>query len=145
MKESAHDPAARPDESDSSWGQRLSHISAGIMCIAIEFLNGPRVLMLRIYAQWKGAGRRAAVNSVKVHGCYRSGIPVLIDSTEVPPDVLPNVGALRAALTASLRDSRIAIVVEPVITPLHESVAPDRAVFTSRADALRWLTAHDDD
>jgi hypothetical protein len=115
------------------------------MCIAIEFLNGPRVLMLRVYAQWSGAGRRAAVKSVKVHGCYRSGIPVLIDSTQVAPDVLPDVGALRAALASCFRESRIAIVVQPVMTPLHEPVTLDGAVFTDRADALRWLTAHEHD
>jgi hypothetical protein len=112
--------------------------------IAIEFLNGPRVLMLRVYAPWMGAGRRAAVNSVKVHGCYRSGIPVLIDSTEVAPDVLPDVGALRAALASSLPDSRIAIVVRPGIAPLPEPVTLDGAVFTCREDALGWLTAPDD-
>ena len=112
--------------------------------IAIEFLNGPRVLMLRVYAQWMGAGRRAAVQSVKGHGCYRSGIPILIDSTEVAPDVLPDVAALRSALASSLRDSRIAMVVRPDIGPLHEPLSLDRAVFTSRADALGWLTENDD-
>ena len=51
------------------------------MCIAVEFLNGPQVLMVRVYAHWKASERRTAVKNVKVHGCYRSGIPVLIDST----------------------------------------------------------------
>ena len=73
--------------------------------------------MLRVYAQWKGTERRTAVKNVQVHGCYRSGIPVLIDSTQVAPDVLPDVAALRAALASSLRDSRIAIVVTPETWP----------------------------
>jgi hypothetical protein len=114
------------------------------MCIAIEFLNDPRVLMLRVYAHWKVTERRSAVQNVRVHGCYRSGIPVLIDSTQVPPDVLPDVDALRAALASSLRDSRIAILVSPGISPLHEPVTLTGAVFNSRADALHWLTAPGD-
>ena len=118
-------------------------VNAWNMSIAIEFLNGPQVLMLRVYAQWKGTERRTAVKNVRVHGCYRSGIPILIDSTEVAPDVLPDVAALRTALASSLRDSRIAVVVSPVITPLHQSVPLDGAVFTSRADALLWLTHGD--
>lgn len=114
------------------------------MSIAIEFLNEPQVLMLRVYAQWKGTERRTAVKNVQVHGCYRSGIPILIDGTEVAPDVLPDVGALRAALASSLPDSRIAVVVSAVIPPLHEPSMLDGAVFTSRADALHWLTGHGD-
>jgi hypothetical protein len=114
------------------------------MCIAVEFLNGPRVLMLRVYAQWKAAERRTAVKNVKVHGCYRSGIPVLIDSTEVAPDGLPDVRKLRAALASSLRASRIAIIVSPVMNHPGETFPMDGVVFTSRAAALRWLTAHDD-
>ena len=79
--------------------------------------------MLRVYAQWKGTERRTAVKNVQVHGCYRSGIPVLIDSTQVAPDVLPDVGALRAALATSLPDSRIAIVVSDT-SPQPEPTAP---------------------
>ena len=55
-----------------------------------------------MYAQWKAAGRRTAVKIVKVHGCYRLGIPILIDSTEVTPNGLPEVRKLRAALASSL-------------------------------------------
>ena len=117
------------------------HVSAWTMCIAIEFLNGPRVLMLRVYAQWKVTERRTAVKNVKAHGCYRSGIPILIDTTHVAPDVLPDVGALKATLASSLQDSRIAVVVSPLITPLHEPGTLDGGVFTSLADALHWLTA----
>lgn len=115
-----------------------------LMCISVEFLNGPRVLMLRVYAQWKAAERRTAVNNVKAHGCYRGGIPILIDSTEVASDGLSDVGKLRAALASSFRASRIAIVVSPVLNPPGETFTPDGVVFTSRADALHWLTAHDD-
>jgi hypothetical protein len=114
------------------------------MCIAIEFLNGPRVLLLKVYAQDRVTGRLATVQRVKVHGCYRSGIPVLIDGTEVSPNVLPDVWSLKAALASSLRESRVAIVVRPVKTPLDETLILDGAVFTSDADALRWLTASDD-
>jgi hypothetical protein len=111
------------------------------MCIAIEFLNGPRVLMVRVYAHWKVTGRRNAVKHVQVHGCYRSGIPVLIDSTQVAHDVLPDVDALRTALASALRLSRIAVLVSPGTPPPHEPVALGGAVFRSRADALHWLTA----
>ena len=100
--------------------------------------------MLRVYAQGKITGRRTAVKSVKVHGCYRSGTPILIDSTEVAPDGLPDVRKLRVALASCLGASRIAIVVSNVMNPPAETLAPDGVVFTSRADALRWLTAHDD-
>jgi hypothetical protein len=115
------------------------------MCIAIEFLNGPRVLMLRVYAQGTVTCRRAVVESVKVHGCYRAGIPILIDSTEVAPDGLPDVRKLRVALASSLGASRIAIVVSPAPNPPGETCTPEEVVFTSRADALHWLTAHDHD
>ncbi len=73
--------------------------------------------MLRVYAQWKAAERRTAVKHVRAHGCYRPGIPVLIDSTEVAPDGMPDVRRLRAALASSLRASRIAIVVSPAMNP----------------------------
>ncbi len=112
-----------------------------IMCIAIEYLNVRRVLLLRVYAHWKVTERRNAVKNVTVHGCYHAGIPILIDSTEVAPDVLPDVDALRAALASSLHDSRIAILVSPGRTPLPEPVTPAGAVFSSREDALHWLTA----
>jgi hypothetical protein len=111
------------------------------MSIAIEFLNDRQVLLLRVYAEWKVTERRTAVKNVQVHGCYRSGIPILIDSTQVARDVLPDVGALRAALASSLRDSRIAVVVSSVFTPLHEPVPLHGAVFSSHAEALQWLTA----
>jgi hypothetical protein len=35
-------------------------------------------------------------------------------------------------------------VVRPVKTPLDETLILDGAVFTSDADALRWLTGSDD-
>jgi len=110
------------------------------MCIAIEFLNGPEVLMLRVYAEWKVTERRAAVKNVKVHGCYRSGIPILIDSTQVPRDLLPDIGALRVELASCLRDSRVAILVGAVAPPQPDLAALGEAVFTSHADALAWLT-----
>jgi len=97
--------------------------------------------MLRVYAQWRVTERRTAVKNVKAHGCYRSGIPILIDTTHVAPDVLPDVGALKATLASSLQDSRIAVVVSPLMTPLHEPGTLEGGVFTSLADALHWLTA----
>ena len=109
------------------------------MCIAIEFLNGPAVLMLRVYAEWKVTERRTAVKNVRVHGCFRSGMPILIDSTQVAPDLLPDVGVLRAALAASLPDSRVAILVGAVAPPQPEPAALGEPVFTSREDALAWL------
>ena len=118
------------------------HVSAWTMCIAIEFLNGPRVLMLRVYAQWKVTERRTAVKNVKAHGCYRSGIPILIDTTHVAPDVLPDVGALKAdagVVAARLTHSRRR-------ESAHDSAsrarhAGRRGLHLSLADALHWLTA----
>ena len=114
-------------------------VGASTMSIAIEFLNGPAVLMLRVYAQWKGTERRTAVKNVRVHGCYRPGIPILIDSTQVAPDLLPDVGSLTSALATSLPESRIAVIVSDT-PPQHEPTALGTAVFTSREDALAWLT-----
>ena len=114
------------------------------MSFAIEFLNGPRVLMLKVHSPWKITERRAAVKNVEVHGCYRSGIPILIDCTQVGPDALPDVGVLRATLAKSLEDSRIAVVVSAAMPPLQEPVPLEGAVFTSRADAIHWLTEHGD-
>ena len=115
-------------------------VGASIMCIAIEFLNEPAVLMLRVYAEWKVTERRTAVKNVRVHGCYRSGVPILIDSTQVAPDLLPDVGVLRAALASSFPDSRVAILASAVTPPQPEPAALGEEVFTSREDALAWLT-----
>lgn len=97
--------------------------------------------MLRVYAEWKAADRRTAVDNIKAHGCYRPGIPLLIDSTEVAPDVLSDVRVLRAAMASALPESRIAIVVNPAAGLPDEALTQAAPVFTARADALRWLTA----
>jgi hypothetical protein len=111
------------------------------MCFAVEFLSGPRVLMLRVYGPLKPAERRAAVQSVKVHGCYRPRVPLLLDSTETEsPNLMIEVCALRASLASALPDSPIAIVVPPASRPPDESLRRDGPVFTARADALDWLT-----
>jgi hypothetical protein len=115
-------------------------VGASTMCIAIEFLNAPSVLMLRVYAEWKVTERRTAVKNVRVHGCYRSGMPILIDSTQVAPDLLPDVSALRATLASSLRDSRVAVLVTAVTPPQTEPAVLGEAVFTSLKEALAWLT-----
>jgi hypothetical protein len=110
------------------------------MSLALEFLSGPQVLMLKLYAQLKPAERRAGVENVRVHGCYRSGVPLLVDSTDnESPDLLTDVRALRAALASALPDSPIAILVKPASGPSDESLTEGGPVFTSRADALRWL------
>jgi hypothetical protein len=130
----------RGGRSDSQRQQDMWRVGASTMCIAIEFLNGPSVLMLRVYAEWKVTERRTAVKNVRVHGCYRAGMPILIDSTQVDPDLLPDVGALRAALASSLRDSRVAVLVTAVTPPPAEPAALGEAVFTSLKEALAWLT-----
>ena len=111
------------------------------MCFAIEFLNGPRVLVLRLYVPLKPSERRAAVQSVKVHGCYRHRVPLLLDGTETEsPNLMIEVSALRASLASALPDSPIAIIVPPASRPPDESLRRDGPVFTARADALDWLT-----
>jgi hypothetical protein len=111
------------------------------MCFAVEFLSGPRVLMLRVYGPLKPTERRAAVQSVKAHGCYRHRVPLLLDSTETEsPNVMIEVCALRASLASALPDSPIAIVVPPASRPPDEALLRDGPVFTARADALDWLT-----
>jgi hypothetical protein len=111
------------------------------MCFAVEYLSGPRVLMLRLYGPLKPAERRAAVQSVKVHGCYRRRVPLLIDAAETEsPDVMLEVCVLRATLASALPESPIAIVLPPASPPADEAVRRDGPVFTTPADALRWLT-----
>jgi hypothetical protein len=113
------------------------------MCLAVEFLSGPQVLMLKLYAKLKPAERRTGVENVKVHGCYRRGVPLLLDSTEIEsPDLMTDVRALRAALASALPESPIAIVVKPAsCRPGDEAWTEGGPVFTARADALRWLAA----
>jgi hypothetical protein len=113
------------------------------MSIAVEFLPGPGILMVRVYAQWRAAERLVAVKSVEAHGCYRPGIPVLVDGTHVARDGLSDVRALGAALASSLEGSRIAIVVSPRVSTATETYTTGAAVFTSREDALGWLTARE--
>jgi hypothetical protein len=98
--------------------------------------------MLRLYAQLKPAERRTAVENVRVHGCYRPGVPLLLDSTDTEsPDLVTDVRALRAALASALPGSPIAIVVKPASCPPDEALTQGGPVFTARADALRWLAA----
>ena len=54
--------------------------------------------------------------------------------------LLPDVGALRAALASSLRDSRVAVLVTAVTPPQTEPAVLGEAVFTSLKEALAWLT-----
>lgn len=126
-------------------GQSLSRFQlagrTGLMCFAVEFLSGPRVLMLRVYGPLKPAERRAVVQSVKVHGCYRPRVPLLLDSTETDsPDLMIEVCALRAMLASALPNSPIAIVVPSASRPPDEALRQDGPVFIARADALHWLT-----
>jgi len=110
------------------------------MCLALEFLSIPRVLMLKLYAALKPAERRTVIDNVRVHGCYRPGVPLLVDSTDnESSNVLTEVRALRAALASALPDSPIAILVKPASGPSDDALTEDAPFFTSRADALRWL------
>ena len=114
-------------------------VGASTMCIAIEFLNGPAVLMLRVYAQWKGTERRTAVKNVPGAWLLSFGHANPDRQYQVAPDLLPDVGALTAALATSFPESRIAVVVSDT-SPQPEPTALGTAVFTSREDALAWLT-----
>jgi hypothetical protein len=110
------------------------------MCFALEFLSIPRVLMLKLYAHLKPPERRTVIDNVRVHGCYRPGVPLLVDSTDnEAPSVLTDVRVLRAALASALPDSPIAILVKPASGPSDEALTEGGPFFTSRADALRWL------
>ena len=112
------------------------------MSFAVEFLSGPRVLMLRVYAPITLPERRTAVEIIRVHGCYRQGVPLLLDSTETASsDSMTDITALRSALASAFPDSPIAIVVKPGGTPPDEAVLQGGPVFIVLADALRWLTA----
>ena len=112
------------------------------MSFAVEFLSGPQVLMLRVYAALSPPERRSAVEIIRVHGCYRQGVPLLLDSTETASsDSMTEVRALRTALASAFPDSPIAIVVKPGGSPPDEAVLRGGPVFTARTDALRWLTA----
>ena len=96
--------------------------------------------MLKLYAHLKPAERRTVIDNVRGHGCYRPGVPLLVDSTDnESPNVLTDVRALRAALASALPDSPIAILVKPASGPSDEALTEGGPFFTSRADALRWL------
>jgi hypothetical protein len=96
--------------------------------------------MLKLYAHLKPPDRRTVIDSVRVHGCYRPGVPVLVDSTDnEAPSVLTDVRVLRAALAPALPDSPIAILVKSASGPPDEALTEGGPFFTSRADALRWL------
>jgi hypothetical protein len=115
------------------------------MSLAVEFLSGPQVLMLRVYAQLRPAERRTAVENIRMHGCYHPGVPLLLDCTETKsPDLMADVRALKAALASALPDSPIAIVVKPASSPPDEALTQGGPVFTARADALRWLAVSGD-
>ena|SRR6476659_2010852 len=110
------------------------------MSRAVEFLSGPQVLLLRVYAQLKPAERRAAVDNVKMHGCYHQGVPLLINSSESgSPEGTTNMDALRDALSSALLDSPIAVVVRVASSLPDKPLTRDGPVFAARADALRWL------
>jgi len=112
------------------------------MSFAVEFLSGPRVLMLRVYAAMTPPERRTAVEIIRVHGCYRQGVPLLLDCTEAASsDSIPDVSAPRTALASAFPDSPIAIVVKPAGSPPDEAVLQGGPVFTVLGDALRWLAA----
>jgi hypothetical protein len=110
------------------------------MSLAVEFLSGPRVLMLRVYAPLMAARRKSAVDNIKGHGCYRAGIPLLLDGTESESPDLSWLEALRATLTSAFPESPIAVVIKPGASPPAEAPA-EEGVFTSRTEALHFLTA----
>jgi hypothetical protein len=110
------------------------------MSLAVEFLSGPRALMLRVYAPLMAARRKSAVDDIKGHGCYRAGIPLLIDGTESESPDLNWLGTLRATLTSAFPESPIAVVIKPGASPAGDALAED-GVFTSRPEALQFLTA----
>ena len=109
------------------------------MCLALEFLTGSRVLLLKLYAQLTPAERRTGVENVRMHGCYHPGVPLLVDTTDnESPDYLTDARALRAALASALPGSAIAILVSEN-GPSDQALTEGGPVFLSRADALRWL------
>ena len=109
------------------------------MSFALEFLSGPRVLLLKLYAQLRPADLRAGVENVRVHGCYQPGVPLLLDTTDNESlDCLTDARALRAALASALPGSAVAILV-PESAPSDQALTEGGPVFISRADALRWL------
>ena len=111
------------------------------MSFAVEFLSGPRVLMLRVYAGLTPPERRTAIEIIRLHGCYRQGVPLLLDCTETTSsDWMTDLDALRTALASAFGDSPIAIVVKAGGSLPDQAVLRGGPVFTVRADALRWLT-----
>ena len=122
------------------WGVRRGEAPRSIMCLALEFLSGSRILLLKLYAQLRPAERRAGVENVRVHGCYHQGVPLLVDTTDnESPDCLTDARALRAALASALPGSPIAILVKPASGTSEQALTERSPVFVSRADALRWL------
>jgi len=105
---------------------------------ALEFLSGPRVLVLRLYDQPVRTEITGAIHNVTRHGCYRPGVPLLLDVTQIESlELAGDLYLLRVALTSAMPDSPLAVVVP--VAGVSDEAPWDRTVFTSRSDALNWL------
>jgi hypothetical protein len=110
------------------------------MPTAVEFLNGPQVLLLRLYGPLSAPELRDAAHGLGGHGCYRPGIGILLEPTD-PPDgrSVEDVRRLRQAVQGELPQSRVAVVWTRTLTEQADrEILNGLAVFSSRDDALRW-------
>jgi hypothetical protein len=107
---------------------------------AVEYLNGPQVLVLRIYGPLTSPELRDASHGLGGHGCYKHGIGILLEPTD-PPDSrsVDDVRRLRQAVQHELPQSRVAVVWSRTLTEQADrELLSNLAAFNSRDDALRW-------
>ena len=110
------------------------------MPTAVEYLNGPQVLVVRIYGPLTAPELRDTSHGLGSHGCYRPGIGVLLEPTD-PPDArsVDDVRRLRQAVQHELPQSRVAVVWPRSLTDhADRDLLGGLAAFSSRDDALRW-------
>jgi hypothetical protein len=110
------------------------------MPLAVEYLIGARVLLLKIYGSLSANDVRDATDKVELHGCYFAGVPILVEVTDSPAIRLEGeVARLRATLRQRLPRSRVAFAWNPPdagVLPWPDDEAP---AFRTRAEALHWL------
>lgn len=112
------------------------------MPTAVEYLNGPQVLLVRLYGPLSAPELRDAAHGLASHGCYRPGIGILLEPME-PPDArgVEEVRRFRQSVQHELPQSRIALVwLRDLTEKADRELLDGLAVFGSREDALRWCS-----
>jgi hypothetical protein len=113
------------------------------MALAIEYMIRARVLVLKVYGQIAVSELREVPEKIGVHGCYFSGVPLLIELAGLPsPRLTADLQKLRISLRDNFPQSRIALAWDATASkPPDQFGDVDLDTFRSRAEALAWLLA----